>query len=147
MKKLISLLLALLILAVGVVPAFAADDETEPCEHEWVWVVDQAPSCADGAKHQECNKCGATQNEGTIIPGSGNHNWVWIVDEPAGSVVDGRMHQVCADCHAVQNMNTRIPANKNNRSFDNLLLEGFDNFIASVMRIIQQIRDFFAQAL
>lgn len=145
MKKLISLLLALLILAVGVAPAFAAD--SEECEHVWVWVVDQAPSCADGAKHQECTKCGATQNEGTIIPGSGNHNWVWVVDEPAGAMTDGRMHQVCADCHAVQNMNTRIPADKNNRNYDNMLLQGFDNFIASLMRIIQQVRDFFAQAL
>ena len=33
------------------------------------------------------------------------------------------------------------------RLFDNLLLQGFDNFIASLMRIIQQVRDFFAQAL
>ena len=143
MKKLISVLLALLVLAVCVVPAFAEEAE---CEHEWVWVVDQAPSCADGAKHQECTKCGATQNEGTLIPGTGNHNWVWIVDEPAGMITPGRMHQVCADCHAVQNMNTQIPANMNNRSFDDLLLEAFDRFVATLKSLIAQIQAVFEGA-
>ena len=125
MKKLISVLLALLVLAACAVPAFAEDAE---CEHEWVWVVDQA------------------QNEGTVILGTGNHNWVWIVDEPAGAIAPGRMHQVCTDCHAVQNMNTQIPANMNNRSFDNLLLEAFDRFVATLKSLIAQIQAVFEGA-
>ena len=142
MKKLISVLLALLVLAACVVPAFAEDAE---CEHEWVWVIDQAPTCADGAKHQECTRCGATQSVGTIIPGSGNHNWVWIVDEAPGAIVPGRMHQVCTDCHAVQNLNTRIPANIDNQSADNLLLEGFERFVAALKNLIAQIQAWFTR--
>ena len=149
MKKAISVLLALLVLALCVVPAAAAEYEYTPetCPgHTWSWVLDQAPTCADGARHQVCSLCGATQNEGTIIPGTGNHNWVWIVDVPAGAVTAGTMHQVCSDCHAVQNMNTRIPAKYSNQSADNALLRLFDQFIAAVTSLVRQIQAIFDRA-
>ena len=189
MKKLISVLLALLVCALCFVPAFAEDAEETECEHNWVWVTDQEPTCgAAGVKHEVCTLCGNTYGEGTPIPATnahtwsaepvetqaptgcvdgykryvcevcgqtkeetilsaGNHNWVWIVDEPAGALVAGRMHQVCTDCHAVQNMNTPIKPNYSNQSVDNLLLQAFDNIVNTLKGLVEQIRAFFASAM
>ena len=42
--------------------------------HVWKWVVDTEPTCgAAGVKHEECENCGAVQNENTEIPATGEH--------------------------------------------------------------------------
>ena len=72
MKKTISVLLAVLLLAACFAPCVAAAERTFPsdsCDHQWVWVVDVVPGAlSDGRQHQVCTVCGAVQNMNTRIP-------------------------------------------------------------------------------
>lgn len=50
------------------------DERTEKTVHTWTWVVDSDATCSsNGTMHQECEKCDATQNAGTVIPETDNH--------------------------------------------------------------------------
>lgn len=137
-------MLAVLLTALCLVPAFAADADPAACEHSWVWVVDKQPTCADGYKHASCRLCGSVKNEGTVIPGTGAHNWVWVQDVPPSRYVYGKQHQECTVCHAVQNMNTRIsPTVAGGRDAGHAILEWTDSIGAVFHNIIMQIINFF----
>ncbi|MBR3552850.1 MAG: hypothetical protein IKN72_05630 [Clostridia bacterium] len=46
------------------------------CKHAWAWVVDDEPTCGEaGKQHQICTVCGTTQNEGTVIDPTGDHDY------------------------------------------------------------------------
>ncbi len=50
--------------------------EVREITHDFEWVVDKAETCgANGTKHEECTVCGATQNENTVIPATGEHSY------------------------------------------------------------------------
>lgn len=140
-KKALALFLSALVVILCAVPAFAADPEA--CSHEWTWVIDVAPSCGDGVKHAVCVKCGAVDAEGTVIYGTGNHNWEWVVDTPAGALTQGSKHQVCTECGAVQNLNTIIRSRFSNRGLDNVFLEAIDNIVAAINNMIAQLKTIF----
>ena len=59
-------------------------------QHFWEWIVDKEPTCSDtGLKHEECTVCHAKRNEGTSVPSTGEHTWVyqgfsWFVNEQTG---------------------------------------------------------------
>ena len=47
-------------------------------QHFWEWIVDKEPTCSDtGLKHEECTVCHAKRNEGTSVPATGEHTWVY----------------------------------------------------------------------
>ena len=229
MKKLLCVLLALVLGALCVAPAFAADADPATCKHQWKWVTDQEPTCgATGLKHEACDKCGSVQNQNTVIPATEDHayqwvidveptcgaagvkhevcqncgrimrentaipatnahtwsasptqtvppkgcvdgyrrytctacgqtkeeaipaaqahEWEWVVDSNPDDISQGTRHQVCKNCGAVRNMNTPIPTVPGDRHVDNALLTAFDNFIAFLRNIFDQIKALFTPA-
>lgn len=44
-------------------------------KHFYEWVVDQAATCVDGVKHEECSACHAKRNENTKIDAIVNHTF------------------------------------------------------------------------
>lgn len=56
----------------------------------------------DNSCDEDCNNCGQTR--------SGNHNYKWIVDEPANCVENGKRHSECSLCGKIINLNASIPA-------------------------------------
>ena len=60
--------------------------ESAGCEHEWVWSIDSNASCeSPGVQHQQCAKCGETQNENSVIPALG-HNYEISVNDKGENV-------------------------------------------------------------
>ncbi|GEM_PF-2395509 len=142
-KSCICVLLAALLLSVCVLPVFAAEADPATCAHSWGWVVDKAPTCADGYKHAYCRLCGSTKEEGTPIPGTGNHQWTWVVDIAPSRYTNGKQHQVCSVCGAVQNMNTLIPVEKGGGDIGDAILNWIDSIGNVFHSIIMQVIGFF----
>ena len=144
MKSLKSILAVLcaLTLALGCfTPAVLAEEE---CDHAWGWVVDKEPTCANGEKHLYCPKCGATKDEGTVIPATQEHAWEWVVDLPPTETLSGYKHEACKNCGAVRNLHTKIPATRENPAdMGNAILQWFDVIGNYFLNIINHIRAFF----
>lgn len=52
------------------------NSHVDPSGHSFEWVTDTAETCvANGIKHEECSVCHVKQNENTVIPANGNHNY------------------------------------------------------------------------
>ncbi len=107
-KKTFAVLLALLLCALCALPAFAEEDPST-CAHEWEWVTDTEPTCAPGAKHEYCAKCGSSRMKNTYIAPVQEHTWAWVTDT-AATCLPGVKHYECAVCGAVSAAGTVIPA-------------------------------------
>ena len=72
----------------------------------------QPATCGmDGKKRVvvTCTVCGTiTSSVVYVIPATGNHTWVWIVDQNATCGTAGFKHQQCGGCGATQNEHTVI---------------------------------------
>ncbi len=138
-KAIFSVCLAVTLLALCFVPAFAAD---EPCAHEWQRTEYVAPQgCRDGYVRETCALCGETKED--TIAAQQEHNWQWVVDLPPTRYEVGRQHEVCAECGAVRNMNTAIPSVKGGRDFGDLLLDLCDAIGGAFHSFILKLVDFF----
>ena len=108
-KRILSVLLAAMMLLVCLVPAFAEDGAA--CNHTWIWTIDTEPTCGEaGVQHQYCPACGSTQNEGTEIPATNEHTWEWSVDAAATCGREGRQHETCTVCGKTRSQGTKIAA-------------------------------------
>jgi|GEM_PF-2283550 len=104
-KKILSLFLCLSMVMLFFIPAMAEDHT-----HEWRWVVDVPATCgADGIQHEICLGCDETRYENTVLPATGNHTLIWVLDvEP--TCVAGEEHQYCTVCGQTLNWNTPVQA-------------------------------------
>lgn len=97
--------------------------------------------CVDGYRRYTCTACGQTKEE--AIPAGQAHEWEWVVVDNPGANVGGTKYQVCKNCGTVQNMNTPIPPVPGDRHIDNALLKAFDDFIAFIRNVFDQIKALF----
>ena len=110
-NKILSALLAVLLMFTCLVPVFAAYADPETCEHTWIWVVDTEPTCGEaGVQHQHCPACNSNRNEGTEIPATGRHTWEWVTDREPTCGAAGAKHETCTVCGKNRNFGTSVPA-------------------------------------
>lgn len=58
--------------------------QTGALEHDWKWVIDTpATDTTDGVKHEVCDRCGETRNEGTVIPHAHTHELQMVQGQSA----------------------------------------------------------------
>ena len=94
-------------------------ESTSECEHNFVWIVDENPTCKKtGTKHEACDKpdCKVTRNVGTVIPVNDEHGTiVWVVDKEPTCCDYGIKHEECSVCHKTRegSENTAIPFTNN----------------------------------
>ena len=50
-------------------------------EHNYEWVIDVAPTCKKGKKHEECTVCHDKRSENTSIDATGEHEYRYDCDE------------------------------------------------------------------
>lgn len=105
MKRLITIVLTLVLTLTMSVPVFAADDVTEPSEHEHVWsgwAVEHPATCENtGVEIRYCviDKCYETEQRSTPALG---HVWSgWNVAAAATIFSDGYQQQTCTRCGAI----------------------------------------------
>ena len=85
----------------------------EICEHDFIWVVDQEPTCGKaGSRHKECRLCHEPAGITETIPATGNHTYQTIVDIAATCGSAGSQHEECTVCHT-KKAATAIPATGN----------------------------------
>lgn len=85
----------------------------EICEHDFIWVVDQEPTCVKaGSRHKECRLCHEPAGITESIPATGKHDYEWKVDKEATCGAAGSQHEECTVCH-VETASTVIPATGN----------------------------------
>lgn len=136
-KKIISVLLAVLLISACFAPMAVFAAAGNSCDHSWVFTVTELPDgCISGKGYYECSNC-KTVTE-VEIPGS-DHSWEWVIDEYATPFQTGLKHQLCTKCGAVQNMNTKIPLDKSSGGFADAVARAFTNLIAMFKDIFEQI--------
>ena len=105
MKKTLKLIFsAVLILSVAILTLGSCDfDISEPldkhvCIHEWSdWdIVEQGDCKNPGLIRRECEKCGAVDEENTVLKEHTESDW--IVDRKATCTKDGSKHTKCTVC-------------------------------------------------
>ena len=135
-KKLLSVLLAVLLISACFVPA-AVFAENENCNHDWVLTVTELPNgCISGKGYYECSLCKAKKD--AEIPGT-EHSWEWVIDEAATPFQSGRKHQHCTVCGMNQNMNTKIPNDPSSGGFADAVARFFTSIFAGYKSIFEQI--------